>query len=95
MTDKHQPLRDALKAGPTSALYTHPRDDNMWMQNKAFATVCTPAAISALLADLDAVVGALEMVSNHYSASLDWQPPYVRASRAALSQIKAAGREQA
>ena len=60
MTDIHQPLRDALKAGPTSAIYTHPRDDNKWKENDAFARACTPEAISALLADLDAAVKALD-----------------------------------
>ena len=44
-------LQAALDAGPTSAFYTHPRDDNKWKENEAFALACDPDTIRALLAD--------------------------------------------
>lgn len=43
------------------------------------------AAVNALPALLD-VVEAAKIMDAHYSGSLDYQPPYVRAIRAALAQ---------
>lgn len=64
---KYQALIDALKAGPTSAVYTHPRDDNKWKENDAFARACEPATIRSLLADLEMAEKALQSV-------VDWGP---------------------
>lgn len=47
--DRFHELRVALAAGPTSAVYTNPRDDNRWEQNDKFAHACTPATVAALL----------------------------------------------
>lgn len=50
---KYQALIDALKVGPTSALFTHPRDCNAWKENEQFALACQPDTIRSLLADLE------------------------------------------
>lgn len=88
---KYQALIDALKAWPTSAFYTHPRDDNKWKENGAFAQACEPAVISSLLADLDAAVSLIEgvlMIDRGASGRIiieGWQEETIRS---ALSQLK-------
>lgn len=49
----YEALKAALAAGPTSAIYTHPRDDNKWFENEQFALACDPATIRALLKDAE------------------------------------------
>lgn len=44
------------------------------------------AELSTLRAENGKMKAALERVISHYSASLDWQPPYVRIARAALTE---------
>jgi len=76
MSDKYQDLRDALQTG--------------W--DSAFAISATPEVVTALLADLDAAVVALEMMAD-YTADQGHLMQGLASST--LSQIKAAGREQA
>lgn len=54
-------------------------------------TDCSECA--GLRAELAAARAVLQMIDAHYSASLDWQPSYVRHARAALAAIS--GEEKA
>lgn len=63
MTDHVKNIKEALAMGPTSALFTHPRDDNKWKENEAFALACNPEAITALLGELEAKDAALLKVA--------------------------------
>ena len=95
MSDKYQALRDALKACPTSMDF-----DNAAMTQGVigyevskwplanFYSEANPATITALLADLDAAVGALEMMAD-YTADQGHLMQGLASST--LSQIKAAG----
>jgi len=137
MTDKHQPLRDALKAGPTQGAWriamsnngtpiinhehghdqTDPGDLSSRvcampaeiaqhfnsLANARLIAAANPAAISAILADLDAAVGAMELVRDALKrhgqhdrdcATKNWRIGGLKCScglDAALSQIKAGG----
>lgn len=63
---KYQTLIDALALEPTSALFTHPRDDNKWKENERFAIACEPEVIRSLLEDNERLRDALqELVESH------------------------------
>lgn len=68
--DPRADIRKALEAGPTSAYYTHPRDDNKWRENEAFALACTPEAITALLAAADRADALLSLFDAAVAAEL-------------------------
>lgn len=120
MTDKHQPLRDALKNAQSSD-WSHDGDADVYetgvgilvasameTEDAAYIAAANPAAISAILADLDAAKARLQwLIGQHWvepeavfrlnlsgtdDAAAYEQEAYA-AIDAALSQIKAAGRE--
>jgi hypothetical protein len=109
MTDKHQPLRDALKA-VTSTNWEHDGGadvfevesgvlvaSTMETEDASYIAAANPAAISALLADLDAAVEMLQgvlKIDRGSSGRIILEGWHEEAINTALSQIKT-GRNQA
>jgi hypothetical protein len=107
MSDKYQALRDALKACPTSMDFDNAAmtqgvigyEVSKWPLAN-FYSEANPATITALLADLDAAVSMLDEIESAIYMDDAGQIRFTRnfdesAFYSTLSQIKAAGREQA
>lgn len=80
----------ALKACPTSAVNTHPRDDNKWRENEALARACDPKILNAILTELGAAKQALKDARSYVGMAYECAFPNKEENNRVLAAIDAA-----